>query len=282
MLNSGSRGQGLVTASDGLAALEVAGHVREREFAIERMIDIFTTGMHKKWEQRYYVDLFAGPGRCVIKDSGEDVDGSPIIAAKSRVGFTGHYLADSNSYCLEALRERINGLSSKEMDNFHYFCGNADSVVHELMPKLPEGRTSLGLAVLDPWGWDFSFAALARLTKGRRLDLVINFPTVFIKRNWRKELPQLSEFMNGNSYRKSFEDAMTRQNPGTRPTRVLLDFYKKELQGIGYKFVRDHVGVKNSLGLPLYQLIFASRNKRGSEFWDKVTSRQESGQFRML
>ena len=282
MANSGSRGQVLVTASDGLPALEVAEHVKEKEFAIERIIDIFTTGMQRKWTQRYYIDLFAGPGRCVIKGSDEEVEGSPILAAKPNVRFTDYFLADNSPDCLTALKERIRRLGSKESDGFRYHLGDADTVAHALMAALPEARTSLGIAVLDPWGWDFSFETLATLTAGRRLDLVINFPTVFIKRNWRRDLPQLDRFMNGRGYRKAFESAMTREDPGITPTRVLLDAYEKELKGIGYKYVRDQVGVKNSTGLPLYHLIFASRHERGSEFWDKVTSRQESGQIRMI
>ena len=92
---------------------------------------------------------------------------------------------------------------------------------------------------------------------------MINFPIVNIKRNWQKELPQLNDFMNGTSYRSSFEYAMTREEPGVTPTRVLLDAYERELKGIGYKYVNDLVGVKNSRGIPLYYLIFASKHERG-------------------
>ncbi len=279
--NSGSRGQDLVTASDGLPALAVSDHVKEKEFAIERIINIFNSGMQHKWNRRCYIDLFAGPGRCVIKESGEEVDGSPILAAKSRVQFTDCFFVDGNLECLDALRKRIRGLGLKELDRFHYYPSSADSAVAKLMADLPDSMTSLGLAFLDPWGWDFAFETLATLTDSRRIDLVINFPTVFIKRNWRRELPQLDKFMNGSGYRESFELAMTRQDPWATPTSALLDSYKKELHGIGYKYVRDQIGVKNSQGLPLYQLIFASKNERGSEFWDKVTDRQESGQIRM-
>lgn len=279
--SSGSRGQGLVTASDGLPALSVPEHVKEKEFAIARMIGIFNSGMQNKWSQRYYVELFSGPGRCVIKESGEEVDGSPILAAKSKAKFTNYFLADISPDLLEVLRKRIAGLGLKELESLLYYPGDADTAVGKLTADLPEARTSLGLAVLDPWGWDFSFKTLATLTAGRRLDLVINFPTVFIKRNWRRDLPQLDRYMNGRGYRKAFESAMIREDPGITPTRVLLDAYEKELKGIGYKYVRDQVGVRNSTGLPLYHLIFASRHERGSEFWDKVTSRQESGQIRM-
>ena len=268
-------------ASDNLPALEVADHVKEKEFAIGRIITIFNNGMQRKWDRRYYIDLFAGPGKCVIKNSDEEVDGSPILAVKSKVKFTDYFFSDGNSECLRALKGRIGNSGSSELGSVNYYLGNADSIVDKLISNLPEPKASLGLAVFDPWGWDFTFETLITLTANRRLDLVINFPTSFIKRNWKRELPQLDKFMNGGGYRKSFESAMSRQDSGATPTSALLDYYKKELHGIGYKYVRDQVGVKNSQGLPLYQLIFASKNERGADFWNKVTGRQESGQVRM-
>ena len=279
--NRGSRGQGLVIAADGLPALLVSDHVREKEFAIERMIAIFNNGMQKKWNRRYYIDLFSGPGKCLIRGSREEVEGSPILAAKSRVQFTDYFLVDIDSGSLEALRTRIDSLGLMDQSAFNYYPGDADAVVLKLAADLPDRQTSLGLAVIDPWGWDFSFKTIAYLTDGRRLDLVINFPIVNIKRNWQKELPQLYKFMNGSSYRSSFENAMTREELGVTPTRILLDAYEKELKGIGYKYVNDLVGVNNSRGIPLYYLLFASKHERGADFWEKVTGVQETGQIRM-
>ena len=203
------------------------------------------------------------------------------MAAESKVKFTDYFFADISPDFLEALKKRIAAFALQDPAKVNYFPGDADAVTRELTANLPEARTSLGLAVLDPWGWDFSFSTLSNLTSGRRLDLVINFPIVNIKRNWHRDLPQLDKFMNGRGYRESFESAMAREDPGVTPTRVLLDAYKKELHRIDYKYVRDHVGVQNSRGIPLYYLIFASKHERGSEFWEKVTIRQESGQFRM-
>ena len=250
MTSSGSRGQNSVTASDGLPALAVFDHVREKEFAIQRMISIFNNGMQKRWSRRYYIDLFSGPGRCVIKGTNEEVEGSPILAARSKVKFTDYFFSDIRLDFLEALKKRIGAFSFEESARVNYYRGNVDAVISELAADLPEARTSLGLAVLDPWGWDFSFSTLRELTSERRLDLVINFPIVNIKRNWRRDLPLLDRFMNGRDYRRPFESAMTREDHGVTPTRVLLDAYKKELRNIGYGYARDHVGVQNSRAFP--------------------------------
>ena len=281
-MTSRSRGQGLVIASDELPALEVAEHTKEKEFVIERIAGIFNAGMRNLWNRRYYIDPFAGPGVCLIKGTATEIDGSPIVAAKSRAKFTDYFLADKNPDCLDALEKRITRLALPEQTSVHYYQDDADMAVSRISKDLPPARNSLGLAVFDPWGWDFSFATIANLSERRRLDLVINFPIGYIKRNWEKELPKLDMFMNGTSYKEPFQAAMRRETPDEMPARVLLDSYTGELRGIGYEYIRDHVLVDNSRHRTLYCLIFASKHERGADFWDKVTQRKQSGQLRML
>ncbi len=174
----------MVVASDGLAALEVAEHAREKEFAINGIVNIFTAGMQRKWSQLYYIDPFAGPGVCRVKGSATEIDGSPMVAAKSKAKFTDYFLADKDEGSLDVLRKRIDGLKLPETVRFKYCANDADLAMNEILSDLPPSKSSLGLALLDPWAWDFSFDSLAKLTSGRRLDLVINFPIGFIKRNW--------------------------------------------------------------------------------------------------
>lgn len=280
-VTSRRRGQGLVPATDGLPALEVAEHAREKEFVLQRIVDIFNVGMQKRWSQRYYVDVFAGPGKCVIRGTTAEINGSPTLAATAKAKFTDYFLADSDPDCLSTLKERISRLALPEEIRVRYYGNHADRVVDEILADLPPARQSLGLAVFDPWGWDFSFQTLAAMSENRRLDLVVNFPIGFIKRNWDRELAQLDKFMNGISYKDPFQAAMRRTTPGELPARVLLDAYAAELRNIGYQYIRDNVLVDNSRHLTLYCLIFASKHERGTDFWDKVTQRQESGQFRM-
>lgn len=282
MASTRARGQGSVTASDGLPALEVAAHAKEKEFVIERIVGIFNAGMRNKWDRRYYIDPFSGPGVCRIRDTLTEIDGSPLLAAKSKATFTDYFLGDSDAVCLSALKQRISSLALPEEARVRFYRDDADASVIQMAQHLPPARSSLGLAVFDPWGWDFSFETIGHLTESRRIDLMINFPIGFIKRNWEKELPQLDKFMNGVSYKDPFLAAMRGQTPGEKPARILLDAYADELHNIGYQYVKDNVVVDNSKRTTLYCLLFASKHPRGADFWDKVTQRKESGQFRMF
>ena len=259
--------------------LEVAGHAKEKEFVIERIIGIFNAGMQHKWSRRYYIDPFAGPGLCHIKGTTDKIDGSPMLAARSK--FTDYFLADRDTESIAALEQRITKLALPERTSVHYYNDDADAVVEKILGDLPPAGSSLGLAVFDPWGWDFSFDTIAKLSHGRRLDLVINFPIAYIKRNWEKEMPDLDRFMNGTDYKRQFQSAMRREIPGEMPARVLLDAYGGELKNIGYRYIEDNVLVDNSRHSTLYCLLFASKHERGADFWDKVTNRKQSGQIRM-
>ena len=105
-----NRGQDLTTASDGLSALSVAEHAKDKEDTLRNITDIFTQAMRKKWPGKlYYVDPFCGPGKCLIKTSEEETDGSPIIAAG--VPFSRFYFADEDERCIEALRKRLQGMN---------------------------------------------------------------------------------------------------------------------------------------------------------------------------
>ena len=178
------RGQDLTLASDGLPALSVAGHAKDKEFTLRSIAGIFTGAMYKKWPGRlYYVDLFSGPGKCVIRNSKEETAGSPLIAAK--VPFTNYYFADEDSDSIEVLKQRIERLNLNGK-KFFYHVGKADDTIDEILKVLPSPRQSLGLAFLDPWGWDFSFENLSRLTRSRRLDILINFNIGYMKRNWQE------------------------------------------------------------------------------------------------
>jgi hypothetical protein len=38
----------------------------------------------------------------------------------------------------------------------------------------------------------------------------------------------------------------------------------------------------NSKGVKLYHLVFASKHRRGNEFWEKITRRTPGGQLRLM
>ena len=69
-------------------------------------MDIFTTSMRQKWFT-VYVDLFAGPGKSKVKDTGEIIKGSPLAALDLAYAFSKYIFVEADSESLNALEKRI-------------------------------------------------------------------------------------------------------------------------------------------------------------------------------
>ena len=157
------------SGGDGLIARPSGGWVREKLYYLERFLDILSVGMKEKWAGRlYYLDLFAGPGKCRIRDTDEEIDGSPLIALK--FNFAKYFFIEADAECHHALAERVKDRApEKPVEVIH---GDCNAEVVNL--KLP--TSGLGLAFIDPTGLaDLAFGTIRRLKEGRKIDLIINF-----------------------------------------------------------------------------------------------------------
>ena len=265
----------VVTASDGLPALRVGGWWRDNHFYVQRYMDIFNVAMHGKWQRRPYIELFAGPGRCVVEGGSEEIDGSPVVALRGRKSFTDYFFIDASANLVKALKARVSGI---EHGNVRYFTGDCNQVVGELIRALPQERTSLGLAFVDPYNWEIHFETLAKLTAGRRLDLMITFHSGQIRR-WAEEMPREFDLFFGDA--RWYEDYLAERVRHLR-VRSLLNVYEKRLRALRYLYIDDEVIVRNDQEGLLYHLIFASKNRLGKEFWHKISRRSWSGQHRLF
>jgi hypothetical protein len=50
---------------------------------VERYAAAFTRAMKGKWDRLVYIDLLAGPGKGVRRDTGVEFDGSPFARSRS-------------------------------------------------------------------------------------------------------------------------------------------------------------------------------------------------------
>ncbi|MGB6685872.1 MAG: hypothetical protein WBH24_19635, partial [Candidatus Acidiferrum sp.] len=68
-------------ATDGLPARSTGLWVFDKKHYFERYLAIFTRGIGRKWSGKLsYADLFCGPGRSIVRNSGEEVNGSPLLS----------------------------------------------------------------------------------------------------------------------------------------------------------------------------------------------------------
>src|SRR5438552_19205629 len=90
---------------DGLPMRASGEWVNRKHHFLRRYCDMFTKGMHKKWPHLAFMDLMAGPGTCVIRESGLIVPGSPFVALD--YDFDQYIFFESSKQDKSALSQRV-------------------------------------------------------------------------------------------------------------------------------------------------------------------------------
>jgi len=274
------------TASDGLLARCVGPWSQDKVYYISRYASIFSTGMKNLFPSRAYVDFFSGPGRCVLSDTGEEFDGTPLRALNSPDPFSEYHFVEAVPDLLDALKARAT--SSPRLGSVQWYGEDANVAVDTICQALP--RDGLVLAVIDPTGLHFHFDSLSKLTKHPRVDFIYLFPDgMDVRRNLElylsKDQSEIDEALGTKRWRDAIKQELQKypasedaRCPGA--TKIVFQVFKKQLETLGYPNVMmgDDIRFKNSRRAQLYWLVFASRHPKGHEFWQKIQVIGPSGQ----
>jgi three-Cys-motif partner protein len=262
-------------ASDGLPARPTGPWVHDKNYYLQRYLEIFTRGVGQKWAGKLsYIDLFSGPGRSIIRGTGEEVEGSPLVALKC--DFARYAFVDVPEV-LSSLRQRIGGHPKSSQINL--IEGDCNTIIEQVRTASPANH--LTLAFIDPTGLQIQFRTIQQLVANRKMDLLM---TIQFGMGIRLNLRQYSEsdgdaltgFLGNTTWREDVEMGGSPSQVGRR----ILDRYIRQLRDLGYETVEDReVAVRSDQNnLLLYFIVLASRHPRGRDFWRKATQIQPSGQ----
>lgn len=211
-----------------------------------------------------FIDLFAGPGRARTQD-GECIDGSPLIAAQhEKSPFTKLILCELDDENIRALESRM----GKFGDRVRIVPGDSNANVDEVLRLIPPH--GLNIAFYDPFApKTFKWETLKVLGRMKRMDLLIHFPTMGVKRNF--DSVDIDAMVG-------CEDWRTRVK---RPadTVLLFEYLRRSLVDLGYsdETVRS-LPIKNDQGGTVYHLVYATKNPLGNKIWESVVKTDASGQ----
>jgi three-Cys-motif partner protein len=269
----------LVKVSDALPTRDAGSWTEDKLWFWNRYIDITTSAMvgHPKWpEGLVYVDLFAGPGVCEIRRTAHRFPGSALIAANAPKPFRSILLCELDNTNAVALESRME--SSPAKDRFRIFRDDCNKCIHDIVKEIPAG--SLTVAFIDPEALHIHFETIRALARCGQVDLLILFADrMDIVRNvdlyYQQKNSNLDRmFGPGSIWRGNWEN-LTNRTP-ENICKLFVDEYKSQLRQLGYLvFGEQPIGGANG---PLYRLIYASKHSKGLEFWDKVRTRDRSGQ----
>jgi len=252
-----------VARSDGLPARPSGPWIETKHKLLTYYGHLFANGMKYHWDSRVYIELFSGPGKCLIRDTGKEDFGSPLKVINHK--FTKFIFTEMSAPAAESLAQRLAPLPNADL--VEIWCGDcAEAIKHIHIPK-----NSLTFAFIDPTGIAHApFSLIQELRRKTRCDLLINIQHgMGIKMNVHQYTPDaneesaLTQFLGHDGWK-----SLSRHNAKQFFIGV-LDLYKQQLEHLGFGYIGREVLISNQQGTGLYLLLFASAHPRGEEFWRK-------------
>jgi three-Cys-motif partner protein len=260
---------------DGLPCPEVHRWAEEKYRLLALYDELFSNGMKKKWDQRAYIDLYAGAGYSHIKGTGTFLKGSPIIALTVSCPFDKYIFCEERQDLLNALKTRAGRIAPQS--NVQYILGSCDDKVEEIRAAIPRASATnrvLSLCMVDPFDFGIKFETLKKLSEVYVDFLVLLAVGMDANRNYDHYVDgnssKIDEALGNTEWRGRWKASAVKRSD-FRP--FLASEFSKSMESLGYlrtpldrmKHVRS-----DEKNLPLYYLALFSRNPRGADFWDEV------------
>ncbi|MCD6181514.1 MAG: three-Cys-motif partner protein TcmP [Candidatus Cloacimonetes bacterium] len=259
---------------DNLPVRCVGSWATEKIYRLTQYFGIFAKGMSKAWVGLNYIEICSGPGRCTIRETGEEIDGTPLAILNSQYFqfINKAVFIDNSVSAIDTLNMRITKLGKSHSRAVY---GDYRDIMSLERALSGMNTTLLTLAFIDPTDCSVPFETIKYLKrKFSRIDVIFNFAygTDMI-RNIRRaiENPQYPvrkkyDLFFGNKEFLSHPDTIKIKDSSPENKNLANAFlkeYKKNLDNIGLKFSAEKY-VKN-----YYWLLFASGHKTGLKFWNE-------------
>lgn len=266
----------------------VGGWVQQKLHFLTQYLGIFAQSMPHKWGGHiHYVELCSGPGRCMDRETGTEMDGSALAVLDHHTfqHLESATFLDYNVAVVNALNARIiaRGLRTKA-------CAfRADYNDSKGLASILSQRSSVGLSLvfIDPTDCSLPFDSVSAISNVlQKADLIINVATgTDAGRNLpyailNKDSDVRTKYVRFLGSSVFFERTSTITLAQTGKHQELRqqfrDAYRAELTRLGYMhFAQERVE-------HYYDLLFASRHHTGLRFWEKAQQTRPDGQMTLF
>lgn len=237
---------------------------------IKGYCEIVTKAMAKKYHLTY-IDIFCGPGKYFDRANGVQLNGSPLIAME--YAFNNYIFVDCNKQNVKALQYCL----QNESRNTDILLNDCNRAANDINVKLRP--YSLSFCLADPDNLrQLRYDTLKTIAQGKKVDLLINFPY------WMDYKRNAKDYVNGKKDStpadlffgtKEWKNILKRN--GLKFTdkffKELIELYLYQFYKIGYarpRKIDNFQIIKNTIGKPIYLLLFLSKNELGYKFWKEI------------
>ena len=137
-MSSGLRN--LRVSDDGLISPDVGGWAETKYLLLAMYDELFSTGMKNKWDQRVYIDLYAGAGYNRVQGTSKFLKGSPIIALTVTDPFDKYIFCEESVALVSALKARVQRIAPHA--NVAYILGKCDTEIKKIYHEIPKASPS--------------------------------------------------------------------------------------------------------------------------------------------
>jgi three-Cys-motif partner protein len=267
--------QNLHVDDDGLVCPEIRRWAETKYRLLALYDELFSTGMKNRWDQRVYIDLYAGAGYSHIEGTNRFLKGSPILALTVSDPFDKYIFCEEDAHLLAALKARVRRIAPDA--DVSYISGNCDTHVDKILAEIPKAsarNTVLCLCLVDPFDFGMKFETLRKLSEVFIDFLVLLAIDMDANRNYDHYVegnsPKIDEALGNVEWRERWKKLGARRRDFRR---FLASEFSLSMESLGYlrqttermKLVRS-----DDKNLPLYYLALFSRHPTAHKFWDDL------------
>ena len=271
----------LTAPDDKLYTPEVGSWAEDKYRLLWCYAAVFGTSMKAKWDQRVYIDLFAGAGHSRVSETGRYLRGTPLLALSVAHPFDWYVFCDQDRDCISTLRKRVERL--RPSAEVRYVPGDVNHITSQLlkeMPPLESGKKILALCFADPFRLrDLHFTTIRALAK-RYMDFMVLIPAMDPRRNETTYLDSSSDVVDVFVGTPMWREEWSKKRNAMTFDAFVAEFFSSQMTQLGYTYggLQDSILIRSTeKNLPLYRLGFYSRHELGKQFWRearKYSSRQ--------
>lgn len=254
-------------SDDGLITPDVGPWAEDKYQLVRCYATIFANAMHKKWPSLVYVDLFAGAGRSILRDTNRIVAASPLLVLDIPHPFSRYVFVELDDEKAAALRQRVD--VAGPTTNATVLNLNANEAVDEVLKHVPNG--ALLFCFADPYNIEaLRFETLKRIARRSKTDfLVLLASGMDAHRNAEKYLATGDDVIAAFSGAADWRSRWPHERLGFGD--FVADEFGSSMRSLGYLYdgLAGTKEITNSKKALLYRLAFFSKHPLGSKFWDQ-------------
>jgi three-Cys-motif partner protein len=232
-----------------------------------------------------YIDAFAGAGIHESKSTGDYILGSPLNALNVHPPFREYHFIDLDEFKVRSLEEK----AGQRDDVFVYHGDCNEILIEHILPRAEKKEYKRALCVLDPYGLHLNWGVVQKAGEMGSIEIFYSFQIGDANRNVLWQNPDAvpvsqKERLNASWGDTSWEDiAYTTQGmlfgdmEQKAPTKVIAEEFRKRLKTVaGFKFVPEPIPMRNSKGVIIYYMYFASPNETGAKIVNYIFNKYRS------